>query len=89
MRGLIARTRPDIVVLSEQKSSTIEVVSEAWPGAKVEYIPAWRKDFTSGPRSGAAMMIHPAIDYHVAHGYDFKNTTSNGVMQALTVALPG
>lgn len=82
-------TRTDVVIMSQLKANTVEVVMGEWPGAQLEYIPARRKDLVSAPRAGLAMLIHPDIAYYVGHVYNVRSTKSNGIIQAIKVALHG
>lgn len=42
----------------------------------------WHKDVTSAPRVRVAILIHPGIEYHVAHVHNVKSPTSNSLIQA-------
>lgn len=51
----------------------------------MELIASWRKDVTSAPRAGLAILIRPGLTYNVSHVYNEHDAHSNSVIQALTL----
>lgn len=85
LRALIKRVRPDILTISEMKTTTTGILQQGWPGTGIEYVPAIWKTVNAAQRAGTAIMILPGLGYSVAHVYKEGGESGMGVIQGITV----
>lgn len=55
----------------------------------IEKILAVRKEWGSAPRAGVALAVQPGLDYAVERIYNEREETTNGIVQTITIDLPG
>lgn len=88
LADLIATTKPTVVAVNKMKSLTVRSLREAWPGMTVEEVPAVPKEWRAAPRAGIALTIQPGVNYAVYKVYSEKETSRNGLLQAINIELP-
>lgn len=75
-------------VINDTKTMSTRVLTEAWPEASIEEVPAKRKEWGLAPRTGLAVVIQPGIKYAVTRFHNAWEQKTNGILQSLRIDLP-
>lgn len=89
LKELISKNKPDIVILSELKATSLNGLRNTWPGAKIELIPSLGIGVRYAPRAGIAILARENLEYTVRFVRDDVGDGTNGVIQSLTLDLEG
>lgn len=87
LKELIQRHRPDVIIVSEANALTMRGLQDMWPGAKIEYVPSWKKSLVAMLRAGTALLIRSDLLDSVAYIHNEGCSETNSVIQSIYIEL--